>query len=422
MPSFTARGVQRSFSQSHAHGHSPHLQQQLGGAQVVRTPQDAMSSMGRINGNGAMPSYAQPSCQPSMRERDGYQPQQQQQQQAASQPGSRRPSISQPMPLANAHVAASPRTDKRYVLTDPGAGARPTVAGRVDVDAANNNHHEDRPRLTQPSPTFNAAPLAPPAFNALLLAHTSRPNTNADSTVLVTLKFSYSLNPEPVTQAVTVTFETLKPAGGLLIRFLENAIRPNSVGSLAGSGGSGSGVLDMTDGSSADESDFEFDEGMAEVLIENDIGETSPLRIGSLQRSKSVSSVTAPSPTTPSRVRSGYPPTAYPYSLPPIAQQPAMSLLPPLSAIPAVLAHARRPRSMTCPGPAVGMITELTVLLQRDAGAWHAIASRLCSGSWPSLEGKRRRVEDECRWAGMDPLLAELASIPSIAGPRGGYI
>lgn len=155
---------------------------------------------------------------------------------------------------------------------------------------------------------------------------------------------------------------------------------------------------------------------------ENDIGDTSPLRIGSLQRSKSVSSVTAPSPTTPSRVRSGYPPTAYPYSLPPIAQQPAMSLLPPLSAIPAVLAHARRPRSMTCPGPAVGMITELTVLLQRDAGAWHAIASRLCSGSWPSLEGKRRRVEDECRWAGMDPLLAELASIPSIAGPRGGYI
>lgn len=298
MPSFTPRGIQRSFSQSHAHGYSPQLQQQQlgGGAQVVRTPQDAMSSMGRING-AAMPSYAPPSRQPSMRERDGYQPQQlqgQPQQQAPSQPGSRRPSISQPMPLANAHVAPSPRTDKRYVLTDPGAGARPTVAGRVDVDAAyaehqgrrltlrvshstlvdrpspgsgSNNHHEDRPRLTQPSPTFNAAAPAPPSFNALLLAHTSRPNTNADSTVLVTLKFSYSLNPEPVTQAVTVTFETLKPAGGLLIRFLENAIRPNSVGSLAGSGGSGEGVLDMTDGSSADESDFEFDEGMAEVLM-----------------------------------------------------------------------------------------------------------------------------------------------------------
>lgn len=116
--------------------------------------------------------------------------------------------------------------------------------------------------------------------------------------------------------------------------------------------------------------------------------------------------------------------------------------LPSLSALPAALAQARaereataaasrinttqplairRPRSNTCPGPVKGTLTELTVLLQRDAAAWHVIASRLCSGSWPEMAGRRRRVEDECRWAGMEPLLSELDKIPCLQR-RGGFV
>jgi hypothetical protein len=57
-------------------------------------------------------------------------------------------------------------------------------------------------------------------------------------------------------------------------------------------------------------------------------------------------------------------------------------------------------------------VTELTVLLQRDASAWHAIASRLCSGHWPLLDGRRKRVETECKWAGMAGLVQELERNP----------
>lgn len=71
----------------------------------------------------------------------------------------------------------------------------------------------------------------------------------------------------------------------------------------------------------------------------------------------------------------------------------------------------RRKRASTCPS-ASGVVTELTVLLQRDASAWHAIASRLCSGQWPLLDGRRKRVETECRWAGMAALAQELERNP----------
>jgi hypothetical protein len=67
-------------------------------------------------------------------------------------------------------------------------------------------------------------------------------------------------------------------------------------------------------------------------------------------------------------------------------------------------------------------LTELWILLQRDAAAWHTIAARLCSGSWPEMAGRRRRVENECRWAGMESLLDELAAMPSSLRGRGGFL
>lgn len=78
----------------------------------------------------------------------------------------------------------------------------------------------------------------------------------------------------------------------------------------------------------------------------------------------------------------------------------------------------RRKRASTCPS-ASGVVTELTVLLQRDASAWHAIASRLCSGTWPLLDGRRKRVEAECKWAGMAGLAQELERNPHFVA---GYL
>jgi hypothetical protein len=107
-------------------------------------------------------------------------------------------------------------------------------------------------------------------------------------------------------------------------------------------------------------------------------------------------------------------------------------VLPPLADLPAALAQAKaaaeakqaaekqrtgRRRASTCPSSATGVVQEVTLLLQREAGAWHAIASRLCSGSWPCLDGRRRRVEDECKWAGMDGLVAELHAPAAVLRP-----
>lgn len=78
----------------------------------------------------------------------------------------------------------------------------------------------------------------------------------------------------------------------------------------------------------------------------------------------------------------------------------------------------RRKRASTCPS-ASGVVTELTVLIQRDASAWHAIASRLCSGQWPLLDGRRKRVEAECKWAGMAGLAQELERNPHFVA---GYL
>ena len=54
-----------------------------------------------------------------------------------------------------------------------------------------------------------------------------------------------------------------------------------------------------------------------------------------------------------------------------------------------------------------GVITELKVLLLRDASAYQYIVARLINGLFPRLEGKRRKVEEECLWLGMKSLAEE---------------
>lgn len=139
---------------------------------------------------------------------------------------------------------------------------------------------------------------------------------------------------------------------------------------------------------------------------------------------QTLASAKTPADAPPRPARRQYPPTAYPFAgLPPLADLPAALAQAKAAAearVQAQQARVGRPRASTCPVPAAGVVTELTILLQREAGAWHAIASRLCSGSWPCLDGRRRRVEDECKWAGMDALVAELRAPAPIVRPAAG--
>ena len=58
-----------------------------------------------------------------------------------------------------------------------------------------------------------------------------------------------------------------------------------------------------------------------------------------------------------------------------------------------------------------GMITELKILLLRDAGNYGFIVHRLLFGSFPAVEGRRRAVEEECGWLGMEGLRGEIGGV-----------
>jgi hypothetical protein len=61
------------------------------------------------------------------------------------------------------------------------------------------------------------------------------------------------------------------------------------------------------------------------------------------------------------------------------------------------------------------------ILLSRDAAPYHLIAARLLGGLWPKMEAvRRKRVEDELRWAGMEGLIKELAGRGGKEGRRSG--
>ncbi|GMK55872.1 hypothetical protein CspeluHIS016_0209280 [Cutaneotrichosporon spelunceum] len=314
----------------------------------------------------------------------------------------------------------------------------PTLCGEPSCMCLNTSTHvhhrpsnasEDTlttPRVRTISP-LSPAPAPPSAESPppLLVSHAVRQTNEAGSAILVTLRFGFSLDAEPNTHSVTVTLDTLRPAGGRLVEFLDKVLHPTPVssqqaqhGSCIGRSGTGTPLvsdsspepsLEMTDGSSAEDSDFEYDNMRLHPNLMDEYVVAQTL-------AAAPKSIDAP----PRPARRQYPPTSYPY--------PA---LPPLANLPAALAQAKaaaekqrigRRRASTFPNSAIGLVQEVTVLLQREAGAWHAIASRLCSGAWPCLDGRRRRVADECKWAGMEGLVAELHTpAGSVRSPSGRY-
>ena len=54
----------------------------------------------------------------------------------------------------------------------------------------------------------------------------------------------------------------------------------------------------------------------------------------------------------------------------------------------------------------------MKILLLRDAAVYGSIVHRLLNGSFPPVGGKRRRVEEECLWLGMEGLREELGARP----------
>ncbi|BEI92673.1 uncharacterized protein CcaverHIS019_0503010 [Cutaneotrichosporon cavernicola] len=273
--------------------------------------------------------------------------------------------------------------------------------------------------ITPPSPGLMTPPAESPP--PILVSHSVRQTNEAGSVVLVTLRFGFSLDAEPNTHSVTITLDTLRPAGGRLLEFLDKVLHPTPsqsppvhlISRDSGIGESGTGTplvtdsspepsLEMTDGSSAEDSDFEYDNMRLHPNLMDECVVAQTLA--------AVPKMPADAPPRPARRQ--YPPTSYPYpALPPLADLPA-ALAQAKAAVEANAAAEKhltgRRRASTCPSLTMGVVQEVTILLQREAGAWHAIASRLCSGSWPSLDGRRRRVETECKWAGMDNLVAEL--------------
>jgi hypothetical protein len=73
-----------------------------------------------------------------------------------------------------------------------------------------------------------------------------------------------------------------------------------------------------------------------------------------------------------------------------------------------------------------GRIITLVVLLHRDASAYHTLAARWGTGAWPKMEcAKRRRVEDELRWLGMDEMVDEVEGVKQrsmVLRGGGGYV
>jgi hypothetical protein len=293
---------------------------------------------------------------------------------------------------------------------------------------------------TQAQPAQTQTPFAP-----ILLDQKTRA-VHGPSNVLVNLRFAFSLDENPNTHEITVTLDTLRPAGGRLLAFIDHLLRPQSLESETSPD-------DMTEGSSAEESDlegFEYDNRdsimQTEYLEElkfgsalqitptmpnmpslpslkdlssrmagarerqavqyTDGGNTAPLSIrGRAHRPRS-STIHAP---VPAGVARGTPFTRAPAP----THDSHMSPISPADVSESVTANIIQGNDT---------LTELWILLQRDAAAWHTIAARLCSGSWPEMAGRRRRVENECRWAGMESLLDELAAMPSSLRGRGGFL
>lgn len=148
-------------------------------------------------------------------------------------------------------------TPPKTISPPPASTPRPMLVRSATVPskhAANASTATAAPATTSPQP-----------FAPVLISHTDRAAVGNSSLVLVTLRFAFSLEADPNTHEVTVTLDTLRPAGGRLVAFIEQELRPASIQSDGTLGMEG---LEMTDGSSAEDSDFEFDDTRLHPMLQ----------------------------------------------------------------------------------------------------------------------------------------------------------
>lgn len=112
---------------------------------------------------------------------------------------------------------------------------------------------KNRRSTIKPLPkTVNVEP-----FEATLIGKTVKPSPTSENTILVTLQFGFSTEDPPRNDNITIPFLKLKEGGGELVRWLEGLMPPGELPS---------GQPEMTDGSSADESDLESEYDLNNLL------------------------------------------------------------------------------------------------------------------------------------------------------------
>lgn len=95
--------------------------------------------------------------------------------------------------------------------------------------------------------------LALPPFHALLTSKSTRPAPTGKNEILVVLEFGYSLDDPPKNTSVTLPWVVLGGAGGHLVRFIKDNLTDEEEERCV------SMAPEMTDGSSAEDSDLDSD-------------------------------------------------------------------------------------------------------------------------------------------------------------------
>jgi len=125
-------------------------------------------------------------------------------------------------------------------VTPPSEGS-----GRSDGDC---DAKKDRRTTARPPLPVGPPPSTP--FHALLTSKTKRAGPTHKADVVIVLEFGYSLDDPPKNSSVVIPWALLRQAGGHLVNFVRDHLGETS---------SRSSAPEMTDGSSADESDLESD-------------------------------------------------------------------------------------------------------------------------------------------------------------------
>ena len=351
-----------------------------------------------------------------------------------------------------ARMSISPATP----ISAPGlssAGA-PTPAQTPSIAAAH------RAGITDGSPNLSRrltaappprAPLPPTPFSAILKNKITRTAADEHSVVLVNLEFAYSSDVPANNARVTLPLEVLQRGGASsnLVRLVEETLKADAEGE------DGPG---MTDGSSADESELESDPDadagadeldnlLRSVPLSHFLRRQVLMSRDEYFKSLWVSSPTElahqydevpPVPPVPVRSKDRPSPTAEPGTtkravkrnqytqltkFPSPSSSYTLQTNLPLNTLSIQSRRAYAPRSPLKLAKPKGTITEVTVLLLRDAALYHAIAQRLINGRFGPLDGRRRKVEEECEWLGMRKLAEELVRGKSMVLHGGeGYI